>query len=265
MCLGCESCSARTRSSSHRPATRSTQVSRSTRFVSRAGRGARVCAGTRALAWQRVGRRSGARRGGPTARRAPRVGDRGADRGRARSRRGAGARGGAGDARRRPSHAGAAAGQLVLALYRSGRQADALTAYRSGRGAFIELGLEPGPALRELELRILRHDPTLLSAKPAAQGSLARRPRRWVLVAAVAVAVAVAAAIASAMVASGMRRQSFRSAPTHCWNSTRQPTRSSAASRSGGTPPPSRQPATHSGSQANASAPCPASISAPVL
>ena len=94
-------------------------------------------------------------------------------------------------------------GQLVLALYRSGRQADALTAYRSGREAFIELGLEPGPALRELELRILRHDPTLLSATPAAQGSLARRPRRWVLVAAVAVAVAVAAAIASAMVASG--------------------------------------------------------------
>ena len=64
-------------------------------------------------------------------------------------------------------------GQLVLALYRSGRQADALTVYRSGREAFIELGLEPGPALRELELRILRHDPTLL---PAAAPHRARRP-----------------------------------------------------------------------------------------
>ena len=95
-------------------------------------------------------------------------------------------------------------GQLVLALYRSGRQADALTVYRSGREAFIELGLEPGPALRGLELRILRHDPTLLPAAPAALGPAARRRRpRRTLVAAIAVAAVAAAAIASAMVASG--------------------------------------------------------------
>ena len=67
-------------------------------------------------------------------------------------------------------------GQLVIALYRSGRQADALAAYRSGREAFIELGLEPGPALRELERRILRHDPTLMPATLVAHGSLPRRP-----------------------------------------------------------------------------------------
>lgn len=47
----------------------------------------------------------------------------------------------------------------MLALYRSGRQADALDAYRRGRQALRdELGLEPGPALRELEQRILDQD-----------------------------------------------------------------------------------------------------------
>ena len=54
-------------------------------------------------------------------------------------------------------------GQMMLALYRSGRQADALDAYRRGRQALRdELGLEPGPALRELEQRILEQDPALV-------------------------------------------------------------------------------------------------------
>ena len=59
-------------------------------------------------------------------------------------------------------------GQLMLALYRCGRQADALHAYRSGRRALVEeLGIEPGPALQQLELRILRQDPGLdLAARP---------------------------------------------------------------------------------------------------
>ena len=52
-------------------------------------------------------------------------------------------------------------GQLILALYRSGRQADALDAYRDARAALDELGLEPSPDLRALERRILEHDPTL--------------------------------------------------------------------------------------------------------
>jgi WD40 repeat protein/DNA-binding SARP family transcriptional activator len=53
-------------------------------------------------------------------------------------------------------------GQLMLALYRSGRPADALSAYREAC-AFLreELGLTPSPALRELEAMILRHDPAL--------------------------------------------------------------------------------------------------------
>jgi DNA-binding SARP family transcriptional activator len=51
-------------------------------------------------------------------------------------------------------------GQLMLALYRSGRQAEALAAYRAQRTVLAErLGLEPGPSLRRLETAILRHDP----------------------------------------------------------------------------------------------------------
>jgi predicted ATPase/DNA-binding SARP family transcriptional activator len=51
---------------------------------------------------------------------------------------------------------------LMLALYRAGRQADALDTYREARRAFLdELGLEPGPDLRELEQAILRQDESL--------------------------------------------------------------------------------------------------------
>jgi DNA-binding SARP family transcriptional activator len=50
-------------------------------------------------------------------------------------------------------------GQLMLALYRSGRQAEALEAYRQARVALVEeLGIEPGPELRALEQAILRHE-----------------------------------------------------------------------------------------------------------
>ena len=53
-------------------------------------------------------------------------------------------------------------GQLMLALYRSDRQADALEVYRAGRSLLVdELGLEPGPRLRELERAILEQDAAL--------------------------------------------------------------------------------------------------------
>jgi predicted ATPase/DNA-binding SARP family transcriptional activator len=52
--------------------------------------------------------------------------------------------------------------QLMIALYRSGRQAEALTVYREGRDQLAEqLGLDPSPELQDLELAILRHDPEL--------------------------------------------------------------------------------------------------------
>jgi DNA-binding SARP family transcriptional activator len=56
--------------------------------------------------------------------------------------------------------------QLMLALYRSGRQADALAAYQRARRHLVDgLGIEPGPDLVQLEHRILDHDPTLASPR----------------------------------------------------------------------------------------------------
>jgi len=58
-------------------------------------------------------------------------------------------------------------GQLMLALYRSGRQAEALEAYRAARRTLLaELGLEPGRALHELERAILAQEPELDGALP---------------------------------------------------------------------------------------------------
>jgi DNA-binding SARP family transcriptional activator len=54
-------------------------------------------------------------------------------------------------------------GQLMLALYRSDRQGEALDAYRDARSSLVEvLGIEPGAALRELEHAILVQDPALV-------------------------------------------------------------------------------------------------------
>jgi DNA-binding SARP family transcriptional activator len=96
-------------------------------------------------------------------------------------------------------------GQLMLALYRDGRQAEALELYQRTRDTFTEeLGIEPGPALQELQLAVLRQEAALAPAKRfetersilvAPQGgrdievllglaeSLARRPARELILA----------------------------------------------------------------------------------
>jgi len=65
-------------------------------------------------------------------------------------------------------------GQLMLALYRSGRQADALESHRAVRALLIhELAVEPGPQLRQLQLAILAQDPALdLPGSVARPGSV---------------------------------------------------------------------------------------------
>ena len=58
---------------------------------------------------------------------------------------------------------------LMTALYRSGRQAEALAVYQDARRALVdELGIDPSPALQELEQAILRQDPSLEPKAPAA-------------------------------------------------------------------------------------------------
>ena len=66
----------------------------------------------------------------------------------------------------------------MLALYQEGRPADALDAY--GRVRLVlanELGLEPGPALRELERSILAHDPHLVWTAAVRTGLAGRTSR----------------------------------------------------------------------------------------
>ena len=61
-------------------------------------------------------------------------------------------------------------GQLMVALYRCGRQADALETYRAGRSLLVEeLAVEPGPQLRKLQLAVLEQDSALDLPSPAAR------------------------------------------------------------------------------------------------
>ena len=62
--------------------------------------------------------------------------------------------------------------QRMLALYRAGRQADALRAYHELRDVLVaELAIEPSPELRELHARILRQDPALEGPEPERAGA----------------------------------------------------------------------------------------------
>ena len=98
--------------------------------------------------------------------------------------------------------------QLMLALYRSGRQAEALEAYQAARRMLVDdLGIEPGRRLQELERAILSHDPSLdapAAAPPLvpAGGSAASRRvgRRWIIGAAAAIVLVAALATIAALV-----------------------------------------------------------------
>jgi YVTN family beta-propeller protein len=90
---------------------------------------------------------------------------------------------------------------LMLALYRAGRHTDALAACRAARERLTEdLGLQPGPALRELEQRILQHDRTLATHRPAVLVSGRRRARARVVAGTLILAAVL---IASALLSSG--------------------------------------------------------------
>jgi DNA-binding SARP family transcriptional activator len=93
--------------------------------------------------------------------------------------------------------------ELMLALYRSGRQGDALEVYTDTRNVLdADLGIEPTPSLRELQLAILRQDPSLgappvASARRRVDGSPVRR--RVLLTAAGLVAIVILALAAAAI------------------------------------------------------------------
>jgi DNA-binding SARP family transcriptional activator/ABC-type branched-subunit amino acid transport system substrate-binding protein len=92
--------------------------------------------------------------------------------------------------------------QLMLALYRCGRQADALDAYQHAwRTLREELGIEPGPALRELERSILTQDAAL--QPPPFPGEVRRPHRRRRALAALAVGAGLVLAAAAAALLQG--------------------------------------------------------------
>ena len=94
---------------------------------------------------------------------------------------------------------------LMLALYRAGRQADALELFRRTRELFVgELGIEPSATLRDLEGAMLRHDPAL-DAPPRTRST---RPielpdKRKLVLASVGAAAVVAAIVAALFASSG--------------------------------------------------------------
>ena len=100
-------------------------------------------------------------------------------------------------------------GQLMLALYRSGRQADALQAYQDARRELLDgLGLEPGRALQELERAILAHDPGLdpparRTSRPVLAAARNRRRGAAMMLAAGTILLAVIVGVAVNLASSG--------------------------------------------------------------
>ena len=112
------------------------------------------------------------------------------------------------------------AAQLMLALYRSGRQAEALATYKEARDGLVnELGIEPGRPLKELEQAILRQDSaldapargqTFRAGETAAPAPRPRRLARRPVAVTAAATIAIAAAVAVAIALSGNGRGQIR-------------------------------------------------------
>jgi DNA-binding SARP family transcriptional activator/sugar lactone lactonase YvrE len=95
-------------------------------------------------------------------------------------------------------------GQLMLALYRSGRQADALEAYQHARRILeTQLGLQPGPHLQQLQQQILNHDPTLTTPTRKPHHAGKRRPTRKHALIALAVLSTVAGVLIGVLATRG--------------------------------------------------------------
>jgi DNA-binding SARP family transcriptional activator/ABC-type branched-subunit amino acid transport system substrate-binding protein len=94
--------------------------------------------------------------------------------------------------------------QLMLTLYRSGRQADALERYQAARRVLVDqLGIEPGPALKQLERAILAQDSSLQPPRhPSAVGRVVSR-RGGPVIVVVGAALLLIAALAAALLTSG--------------------------------------------------------------
>jgi YVTN family beta-propeller protein len=103
--------------------------------------------------------------------------------------------------------------QLILALYRSGRQADALESYRDARRALVEeLGLDPSRELRELEQAILTQDPAIDAPRRAAAARADRERRSAASLLAVGGGLLLAAIVGAVVVSAGGEADSQRAA-----------------------------------------------------
>jgi YVTN family beta-propeller protein len=95
-------------------------------------------------------------------------------------------------------------GQLMLALYRSGRQSDALEGYRDAQRTLLEeFGLEPGAQLKELQRAILTQDPAIAAPPPTGVASALRQRWRGGALVALGGSLLLVAAVAAIVVAGG--------------------------------------------------------------
>jgi len=131
-------------------------------------------------------------------------------------------------------------GQLILALYRGGRQAEALEVYRETRRVLAdELGLEPSPELRELERAILQQDPALRAspvstAMASEQGVRPGRRRRVFIGASVALLLAALGAATAYALTTGTTHAAHGTTPSVGSNKNGQQTGSQSGGQTGG-------------------------------